>query len=629
MTAESKNTHDQASKGKSSRQILSGAYGDFQWFFSQLLVFAIFFQIVSAAILGPLTAWVTATLISSTGDPVVGNTDIISFVLSPAGILTVVLGAAIFSFSQSVEQAGLMAIGAGRLLGQKLSFLGTIWLVVKKLPDLLGLSLLLTVIYIVAAVPFLGIAGLVYKGLLSEFNINYYLAYTPPVFWVAVAIAAVLLLGLGLVFAYLYLRWIFSVPAIVFEGRRFYTALSRSHALMKGNFRRSAVVVFSWAIFIVVLGAVALLILQELSGVVLGAIGDHLSVMIGVSAILLVLHAVVLIAISFVGSSMSSLLIIQLYFERYTEEGLALPTLPEAKLQDAAISSEKRASTRWLIWIGAILLLLLTGLMSLAMIESLDIESDVSVTAHRGYSLRAPENSLSAIELAAEAHADLAEIDVQETADGVIVVIHDDDLMRVAGVDKKIWEVTYNEIKDLDAGSWFSPEFKGEKIPTLEEAIDVSRGKIKLMVELKYNGHDQKLAERTVGILEDNDFISHSVIHSLNYQGLMETKKLNPNLEVGYVAGAALGDVSAIDTDFLSLATSVATADVIDSSQENGKAVAVWTVNDRDDMITMINRGADNLITDDPALAIVVIEEMSQLSDVERLLLSFKDQMMD
>ena len=109
----------------------------------------------------------------------------------------------------------------------------------------------------------------------------------------------------------------------------------------------------------------------------------------------------------------------------------------------------------------------------------------------------------------------------------------------------------------------------------------------------------------------------------------METKKLSPNLDVGYVAGLALGDVSALDTDFLSLETSVATADVIDSSHENGKAVAVWTVNDRDDMITMINRGADNLITDDPPLAITVLEEMAQLSNVDRLLLSFGDRMMD
>ena len=95
----------------------------------------------------------------------------------------------------------------------------------------------------------------------------------------------------------------------------------------------------------------------------------------------------------------------------------------------------------------------------------------VEVTAHRGSSSSAPENTLSAIRQAIADQADYAEIDVQETLDGVIVVLHDSDLMRVTGKKLNIWETTFAKARKLDAGSWFSPEFAGEKIPTLEEAI--------------------------------------------------------------------------------------------------------------------------------------------------------------
>ena len=81
----------------------------------------------------------------------------------------------------------------------------------------------------------------------------------------------------------------------------------------------------------------------------------------------------------------------------------------------------------------------------------------MTITAHRGSSMAAPENTLAAIARAIEDGADYAEIDVQETADGTVVVIHDTDLKRITGLAEKIWDVTYDEVRELDFGSWFSP----------------------------------------------------------------------------------------------------------------------------------------------------------------------------
>lgn len=109
----------------------------------------------------------------------------------------------------------------------------------------------------------------------------------------------------------------------------------------------------------------------------------------------------------------------------------------------------------------------------------------VQITAHRGASGSAPENTLIALQKAIEAGADYAEIDVQETSDGRLVLLHDPDLKRTTGLKKNIWQTTYNELKHLDAGSWFSDEFSAERIPLLEDAIELVRGKMLLNIELK------------------------------------------------------------------------------------------------------------------------------------------------
>jgi len=605
--------------------LVAATRGDFKRLFSRLLTYDVLFKILYTATFGPLTTWLLTMLITSTGAPVIGNTALIGFVLSPIGILTIVVIGTLATIAGFIEKAGLMVIGASRITTQKMTFLRTIWFVAKKIPDLLGLALLQTLITLIVMVPFGVLGGVGYKVLLSQYNINYYLTYAPPEFQLMIGLGVILVIGLGIAVAYLYLRWLFTVPVVVFEGRRFHTALGRSRELMKGNYRRSAIVVFAWTVIMVALTLTVAVAMSGLSSALFAVVGQTLNATIIVSGFMLAISMLLTAGVSFLGTTINCLLITRLYFERRATERLPLPDLTESELPETMTINKRHVLSRPVVWLAAVALLFLTGLLSLAIIESLDLNTEVLVTAHRGYSSVAPENTLSAINRAIAAGADMAEIDVQETADGVVVVLHDNDLMRIAGVNKNIWEAHYDEIKDLDVGSWFAPEFAGERLPTLAEAIDAAQGKIKLMVELKYNGHDQKLAERTVEIIEAKDFTSQAVIHTLNYAGGIEAKTLNPKLPIGYIAAAVLGDVARIDYDFLSLEQTMATPDLIDSAHDQGKTVAVWTVDDRDDMVTMINRGVDNIITDQPELLKQVRQEISELSDVERVLLVFGD----
>ena len=252
--------------------------------------------------------------------------------------------------------------------------------------------------------------------------------------------------------------------------------------------------------------------------------------------------------------------------------------------------------------------------------NELAMEDRVEVTAHRGSSKKAPENSLSAITQAIEDGADYAEIDVQETADGVVVLLHDSDLMRIAGVNRKIWEVTYQEMSSFDTGSWFSPEFSGERIATLERAIATSKGRIKLNIELKYNGHDRKLAEEVVEIVRKNGFVNDCVITSLNKDGLRAVRGLDGSIKIGHIVAKSIGDILSQDVDVLSVESKLATADFIAKAHDREKEVHVWTVNEPRNMERFIDLRVNNIITDHPELLVQLLQERSRMSDMDRII---------
>jgi glycerophosphoryl diester phosphodiesterase len=248
----------------------------------------------------------------------------------------------------------------------------------------------------------------------------------------------------------------------------------------------------------------------------------------------------------------------------------------------------------------------------------------VKVTAHRGSSARAPENTLSAVQQAITDGADFAEIDVQTTADGELVVLHDGDLMRMAGDSRRLRDLTLWQAKELDVGKKFKAEFLGERIPTLAEVIRLSRGRIQLNIELKYNWPDPTLGGKVVELLRREAFLTNCIITSLDAAALAEVQRLAPELKVGQIVTASVGNVTRLPGQILSVNKRAATRRFIQQARTAGKEVHVWTLNETDDMLLMIERGAQNLITDHPDVAVRLLRERAELSDAEKLALSFR-----
>ena len=255
-----------------------------------------------------------------------------------------------------------------------------------------------------------------------------------------------------------------------------------------------------------------------------------------------------------------------------------------------------------------------------------DMLSMIQITAHRGSSREAPENTMSAMTKAVEDLADFVEIDVQETRDGVVVLGHDASLKRVSGINRPISFYTFEELQQLDVGNWFSPDYVGERIPSLEEVMEYCKGRISINIEIKDLGTGSTLPDKVVELIQKHQMKAQCVVTSVRFSYLSRIKELDSEIRTGYIISAAYGDYYSSDViDFISLRSSFVSERLVEAAHERGKTVHAWTVNSKSEIERMKMLGVDNIITDYPVLVReIVYRQAATESLLEYLRLVFK-----
>ncbi|MEG2339003.1 MAG: glycerophosphodiester phosphodiesterase family protein, partial [Clostridium sp.] len=176
-------------------------------------------------------------------------------------------------------------------------------------------------------------------------------------------------------------------------------------------------------------------------------------------------------------------------------------------------------------------------------------------------------------------------------------------LKRIDGSNRRIKDMTLNEVRSIDNGSYFSQDFAGEKIPTLKEVLEVAKGKIKLNVELKTVSPEDTLPEEVAAIIKDSKMEGQVVVSSLDYQALMVFKLYQPSIDVGYIVTFGFGDLTNLDVDFLSMEYGMVNKKRVEELHSIGKKVHVWTLNAEEEILNAAQMDVDNIITDNPSLA--------------------------
>jgi len=267
----------------------------------------------------------------------------------------------------------------------------------------------------------------------------------------------------------------------------------------------------------------------------------------------------------------------------------------------------------------AVVVIVVVGLT--VVVDDPDWEDPTQIIAHRGGAAVAPENTIAAFERGIAEGADWLELDVQENADGELIVEHDRDFMRAAGARLEVWQATNEDLVDLDIGSSFAPDFSDQRVPTLREVLELAKGRAGVFIELKYYGHDVSLEKKVVDLVESAGMTDHIVIMSLDYDGVRKTAALRPDWTYGLLNAVAIGDLTRLDVNFLALTSRATTIPMIRRTHKRGMKIYSWTIDDPVQMWVMMSRGADGIITDQVALANHVKELRADVTPVGRFII--------
>jgi glycerophosphoryl diester phosphodiesterase len=575
--------------------------------------------LVSFAVITPLSEALLRMLVARSGKVALTDADIaLFFFTTKSGLLALLLLVAASLGITIFGQSCLMTVGIARARGGRVCVRDAVAYGATRAIAILRLTLVLFARVLVLSVPFVAAIGATYWLLLRKHDINYYLHARPPVFVIVCTIVAVLVLFLTIVLVRKLSSWLLILPSVVFERMHPWPAFAESARRMSGKRLQAVAALALWGVLTLVLSLATSAAIKLLGRAVAPAFGGTmLGLMVLVGAILTV-WALCSLVVNIFSASLFALILARLFLATEPAAELSLPT----RFHNQSEVEGKRFQVSWAMLIGGLVLaVMLASELAYVLMKDTWTNRLVLVFAHRGASASRPENTLASFRRAGEEHADFVELDVQESSDGVVLVAHDRDLMKVARSPLQIWSSPAQQLREVDIGSYFSAEFKDERVPTLAEALEVCKGVCRMNIELKDYGKSQHLEERVVELVEKAGMQNDIVTMSLNHRMVENMKRLRPNWTAGLLAAKAIGEPSRLPFDFLAVESRMATRSFIRAAHAAHKPVYVWTVNDPQRMVRMLGLGADGLITDRPALAREVLARYAEMTQAERLLL--------
>ena len=222
------------------------------------------------------------------------------------------------------------------------------------------------------------------------------------------------------------------------------------------------------------------------------------------------------------------------------------------------------------------------------------------VIAHRGASAAAPENTLAAFRLAADLGADAIELDVQGTADGQLVIMHDDSVNRTTDGRGNVAELTLEQLRRYDAGVKFGPSFRGERIPLLSEVFDAVAGRLLVDVEVKAAG----VEAAALDLIVRAKMADSVLITSFDAGVVARVREMAPQIPIGFLHEGAVDPNTAVSLRAAAYLPEVVTltADVVATTRRHGLRLITWTVQTEEEARRAIRLGVDGIIADDPVL---------------------------
>lgn len=591
---------------------LKYAFGLLKLNFGTLLVFELLYKFAMAAVFKPVLSGVMKLALKVQGLSYLSDETVGIFMKAPSTwifLVIIVLGMAFFTL---FDICCIIICIHASYRKQEIPLLALMQKGLKTALRVIYQRNIVMILYLLIIIPMTH--AVVISGYMTEFNVpEFILEYIFSHFWLAA-----LYVGFWIYIGLRSFHWIYSLHYFCLEGCNFKQARRKSWQLMGNHYWKDMILVLAWngALIGIYYGVITFgaWLVSKVNHVFASQDLFSSLTLSGISLLLDVCGA-----LFFCFGLPLFFLCISLMFYYYKAVGKekippAFSDLEEAyRLTNTSWAKKLYRYRKKIIAVSILAAVAVNFGYTLADkkgVVNMGLDRRVEVTAHRGYSAMYPENTIPAFKGAIEIGADWIELDVQETADGEVVVMHDSSLKRTTGVDKEIWQADYDEIKDLDNGSWFDAKYQEVRIPTLEEVLKVTWGKIRLNIEIKPTGHEKNLEKRVVELLKEYHMTDTSVVSSMKYESLEKVKKADPDVETVYITSVSYGNFSELEyADGYSVESTSVTQRFVNQAHNAGKEVYVWTVNSENTLGKVINMGVDKVITDDPAMAQRLIYE--------------------
>lgn len=557
--------------------------------FWNVLTFQLAYKLLAAIVFVPLFGIIFNKLLYFGGYANATNDELLAFLKTPYGILAIVILSLLALFLIFTEFAVLIIISYFAHKRQKVKLRPILYKTVTYLPTLFTYCLPGFILYAVVLLPLLNmgyetalipqiqipnfITGELFKTTMGQ--VGYYTFFA--------------------VVAYLNLRWIFVLPIVVLEQKSFRVAARKSANLVKESFFKVLLFLVGFFISIGIVYVVFLgIYLLCLWGVYEFTNPKGTFALLAESTISVFLTST-LYLFSFIVTPFYIMAITRLYLQKVPVEDVLLEEgLDYSKTKADKCFFQKH---RWK-FIGVYIVGIITAGMVVAFIVTFISNSykEPIIMAHRGYISKGVENTKEAVQGAIDAKADYAEIDVLQTKDGELAVIHDLKLKRLANANVHVSDLTMAELRQLT----LSQDGLSGQISTLDEIIKLANGKIKLNIEVKLHGGEKDFVNKVLKTIKDNEFEKQCVIQTLHYPLIKEFKRANPDIKVGYILYASRANLKNVKADFYVAEEYMLNKKLVKEARKLNKPIYVWTVNDMESLKAYYKLNVDGIITDYP-----------------------------
>ena len=602
-----------------------------------LIAFHLFFTLLASLLLLPGVAWVLQWIFAQLDNSVITTNALIDLLFSPIGLLVALPVLASVFIVLYWQQAGMLQVAIRPRANHYRLALVALWLSTRRLPALIGLATIQVGAHLLLLAPFMLAITWLYDIWLGGLDIYYLQVVRPPVFWYFVA-SVLPVVGIWVwLDSWLYLRWVLALPLVSLESMPPLQALRQSVSLTHGWRRSIGFAVLAVLAAIIILPVLVTWVFDHLFTPLLWWLPEHNALLIPATLAYLTGYVLLTLGITFLGIAVNALLSANLYGQ------LAHPD-PQENLPPASHPGR----LAWAVELGVVVF---AALQAWWILTSFELDDNVDIIAHRGSSMVAPENTLSAVSQALVDGANSIEIDVQLSSDQEVVLYHDRSLQRLTGDRRKLTELTRAELGEFDVGRWFDERFQGERIPGLDETLKAVRGSASLMIELKPQfGQERQLADRVLQVLaEENlqrltcwsqatdgiqayvdcgfpDVLAEMRIAAMSPSLLRYITAAAPQLRTTLLAQLIMpGTLNRRGFDALGLRHNRITRNEIRLARAYGYEVHAWTVNSQARMSTLIDMGVDGIITDYPAQLNQLLTDRRELSDCSLMLVKLRN----